>query len=41
LDNISNKELEDFKELARTYTNMTEIEIKKLIEQDSIIELEE
>ncbi|MBK6607497.1 MAG: type II toxin-antitoxin system RelE/ParE family toxin [Leptospiraceae bacterium] len=41
LDNISNKELEDFKELARTYTNMNEKEIKILLEQDSIFELEE
>jgi hypothetical protein len=40
LDNISNKELEDFKELARTYTNMNETEIKILLEKDAIFELE-
>ncbi len=41
LENISNKELEDFKELAKTYTNMNEMEIKLLLEQNSIFELEE
>ena len=41
LDNISKKELEDFKNLARTYTDMDETDIEILLEQDSIFELEE
>ena len=41
LDNISKKELEDFKNLARTYTDMDETDIEKLLNQNAIFELEE